>query len=144
MLLPPLLFSTTATLTTPHSPPTRPFRQTILDVSGQIPPEHIERLLQVCKGRSFQELQQQVGGWISGWAGWGEVLVDARCLAATPPGKVQLRAGAALVADIIACVSRKRVGKAQLCAAVVASGCSHQAAAGYAVAAAASAATAGR
>ncbi|KAF5831087.1 DNA replication factor C complex subunit 4 [Dunaliella salina] len=39
-------------------------RQTILDVAGQIPPEHIQQLLQACKSRSFQELQKQVDGAI--------------------------------------------------------------------------------
>lgn len=40
--------------------PFGPCRQTILDVAGQIPPEHIQQLLRTCKSRSFQELQKQV------------------------------------------------------------------------------------
>jgi hypothetical protein len=35
-------------------------RQTILDVSGQVPPEVITNLLQACKTRGFQGLQDKV------------------------------------------------------------------------------------
>mmetsp|Transcript_13176 Transcript_13176/g.35872 ORF Transcript_13176/g.35872 Transcript_13176/m.35872 type:complete len:342 (+) Transcript_13176:130-1155(+) len=77
-------------------------RQTILDVAGQIPPEHIQQLLQACKSRSFQELQKQVDGAICAGYAAQQVMLQLQSLLLEDAGVSDIQKAGALEAMAVA------------------------------------------